>query len=215
MAEILGLGTTHAPTLWRIPEEMTLSLRRTLGGRKLAPRIRDPANWPEGMRAEWSDDQDAAAGREYNRRVFAATRELRARLDAFKPDLVVIYGDDQYENFIEDVVPPFCIYIMDEMRSTPFAPGPLGGEPRRNVWDEPNDKVFVHQGHSRAARYLINHLRDEGMGMHLPYAYRLRADRCGADARGGVAQAGFRSRWPSRTILRPLPCSWRRTNRAP
>lgn len=89
MAEILGLGTTHAPTLWRIPEEMTLSLRRTLGGKNLAPHMREPANWPEGMRAEWSNDQGAAAGREYNRRVFAATRELRARLDAFKPDLVV------------------------------------------------------------------------------------------------------------------------------
>ena len=172
MAEILGLGTTHAPTLWRIPEQMTMSLRRTLGGKKLAPHMREPANWPEGMRAEWADDQGTAAGREYNRRVFAATRELRARLDAFKPDVVVVYGDDQYENFVEDVVPPFCIYAMDEMRSLPFAPGALGNELRPNVWGEPNDKEFVHRGHSRAARYLLNHLRDEGM--HLPYAYRLR-----------------------------------------
>jgi len=79
MAAIMGLGTTHAPTLWKIPEEMTSSLRRTLAGKNLAPHMRDPRSWPEAMRAEWADDQGTAAGREYNRRCFAATRD-RPRL---------------------------------------------------------------------------------------------------------------------------------------
>ena len=26
----------------------------------------------------------------------------------------MIFADDQYENFREDVLPPFCIYAMDE-----------------------------------------------------------------------------------------------------
>ena len=50
----------------------------------------------------------------------AAMRTVRQHLDAFAPDLVVIFGDDQYENFIEDIVPPFCIYIVDQMASRPF-----------------------------------------------------------------------------------------------
>lgn len=172
MAQIIGLGTTHAPTLWKIPAEATGSLRRTLAGKNLPPHLRDPRNWPEPMQAEWAGDQGAAAGREYTRRTFAATRTLRARLDAFKPDLVIIYGDDQYENFIEDIAPPFCIYAMDEMRSLPFAAGIASSEPRPNVWNESGDTEFVHKGHSRAGRYLLNCLRDEGM--HLPYAYKLR-----------------------------------------
>jgi Catalytic LigB subunit of aromatic ring-opening dioxygenase len=172
MAEIMGLGTTHAPTLWKLPEEMTSSLRRTLAGKNLAAHMRDPRNWPEGMRVEWADDCGTAAGREYNRRCFAATRELRARLDAFKPDLVIIYGDDQYENFVEDIVPPFCIYIVDEMHSLPYAAGPASPKPRPNVWNEPGDASFKHNGNSRAGRYLINYLRDQEI--HMPYAYRLR-----------------------------------------
>src|SRR5690349_23527395 len=88
MAEILGLGTTHAPTVCKVPEDATNSLRRTLAGKKLPPHLRDPRNWPEPMQAEWADDKGAAAGREYTRRCFEATRRLRARLDAFKPDLV-------------------------------------------------------------------------------------------------------------------------------
>jgi hypothetical protein len=172
MAEIIGLGTTHAPTIWKIPEEMTSSLRRTLAGKNLPPHLRDPRNWPDAMRTEWADDQGTAAGREYNRRCFAATRELRARLDAFKPDLVIIYGDDQYENFVEDIVPPFCIYIIDDLHSLPYAAGPASPTPRLNVWNEPGDIVFKHKGHARAGRYLINHLRDQEI--HVPYAYRLR-----------------------------------------
>jgi len=170
MAEIIGLGTTHAPSIYRVPEEMTGVIKRTLAGKKLDPKMRDPRNWPEPMQAEWGNDEGTAAAREYTRRTFEATRKLRARLDQFKPDLVILYGDDQYENFVEDIVPPFCIYIMDEFKSLPFAG--QDGEPRRNVWNEPGDIVFTQKGHPRAGRYLVNYLRDQEV--HVPYAYRLR-----------------------------------------
>jgi hypothetical protein len=37
-------------------------------------------------------------------------------LDAFRPDAAVIWGDDdQHENFVDDVIPPFCVLgKMDE-----------------------------------------------------------------------------------------------------
>jgi hypothetical protein len=170
MAEILGLGTTHAPSIYKLPGEMTNTIKRTLAGKKLDPKMRDPRNWPEPMRAEWGDDDGASAAREYTRRTFEATRKLRARLDEFKPDLVILYGDDQYENFVEDIVPPFCVYLMDEFRSLPFA-GP-DGEPRRNVWNLPGDWSVTQKGHPQAGRYLVNYLRDQEI--HVPYAYRMR-----------------------------------------
>ena len=83
MAEILGLGLTHAPTLTRVPAEMTQSLRRTLAGKNLPPHLKDPQNWPEKMREDWGSDQGATSGAALRERVFAASRELRARLDAF------------------------------------------------------------------------------------------------------------------------------------
>ena len=33
----------------------------------------------------------------------------RAALDAFNPDFVLMWGDDQYENFREDIIPAYCI----------------------------------------------------------------------------------------------------------
>lgn len=172
MADILGLGMTHYPGLYRHEADMTWTLKRTLDGKRLPAHLKDPANWPAPMRAEWSDDDGAVAARGHRDRCFAAMRVLRQRLDAFRPDLVVIFGDDQYENFVEDIVPPFCVYIVDEMASRPFAVPAATVLPRPNYWNEPKDKVFHHRGHPEAARFLTNRLAAAGVA--LPYAYRLR-----------------------------------------
>ncbi len=172
MADILGLGMTHYPGLYRAAEDMTSTLYRTLNGKRLPAHLKDPANWPAPMREEWSNDDGAAAGRAHRERCFSAMRKLRARLDAFKPDLVVIFGDDQYENFVEDIVPPFCVYIVDEMQSRPYATPNAVNLPGPNFWNEPKDKVFHHRGHTEAGRYLANRLM--ATATPIPYAYKLR-----------------------------------------
>lgn len=172
MADILGLGLTHYPGLYRADADMTATLFRTLNGKRLPQAMKDPANWPAAMREEWSNDEGAAAARAHRTRCFAAIRKLRERLDAFKPDLVVIFGDDQYENFIEDIVPPFCIYIVDEMQSRPYDVPNARALKHPNFWNEPAEKVFTHRGHVDAGRYLANRLMSEGRPV--PYAYKLR-----------------------------------------
>ncbi len=172
MAEILGLGMTHYPGLYRHESDMTATLHRTLNGKRTPAHLKDPANWPAPMREEFGNDNGAASARVHRERCFAATRIVRQRLDAFRPDLVVIFGDDQYENFVEDIVPPFCIYIVDEMQSRPFDIPAATSLPRPNYWSEPKGTLFRHRGHPTAARYLSNRLMEAGLP--LPYAYRLR-----------------------------------------
>ena len=67
------------------------------------------------MRREWADDGGTAAAAGAPRG--AARGHLarcRAALDAFQPDVLVVWGDDQYENFREEVVPPFCVLAYDD-----------------------------------------------------------------------------------------------------
>jgi Catalytic LigB subunit of aromatic ring-opening dioxygenase len=175
MAELLGVGLTHYPGLNMLDEDMSIFLRRTLSGKRIPDRIKDPHNWPEEMRLEWDGDAGAAAGRAHRERCFAAIRTLRSRLDVFQPDFVVIFGDDQYENFVEDIVPPFCIYALDAMESRPFDLDSDSTMPRHNIWNEGPETVFRHRGHPRAARFMLNRLCEQGM--HLPYSYRLRYRR--------------------------------------
>jgi len=124
------------------------------------------------MRAEWGSDGGARAAHLHRERCFTAFGAVREKLDRFQPDFVLIFGDDQYENFVEDIVPPFCLYILDEIESRPFEMENNAAQKQVNIWKEGSRTVFRHRGHADGARFIANRLCDEGT--HLPYAYRLR-----------------------------------------
>jgi len=164
VAEILGLGITHQPPLATEPVK-PLSLRLTLQDPGLPEALRTPDGWPENMRREWGTDEGAAHAREHRAAIVAALREARAVLDEFRPDVIVVWGDDQYENFREDVIPAFCILAYDRVVFAPWENGPPA-----NHWDEPKDKSFVVDGHQAAAKYLAGRLLSDGFDV--AYAYR-------------------------------------------
>lgn len=51
----------------------------------------------------------ADPGESVARRVDDALREAREFVDAFDPDLVVIFGPDHYQGFRYELMPPFCV----------------------------------------------------------------------------------------------------------
>jgi hypothetical protein len=170
MGEILGIGMTHAPHLQFTDENMANVLRRVLKNERTPAEMKDPKNWPAGMRAEWDNDQGLSAARRHRAALLEGVRAARAALDAFRPDFVLIWGDDQYENFREDVIPPFCIYAFDEVDWAPFkASDGLGAD--SNVWNEPTDTVIKISGHREAANFLAQRLL--GSGFDVTWSYRL------------------------------------------
>jgi hypothetical protein len=112
MAEILGLGVTHSPLLVGTDERMAGIFERVLNSPRLPPAARDPANWPPQMRQEWADHQAGRAAGAHRHRAIEGFRAVRAALDAFNPDFILIWGDDHYENFREDGVAPFCASLV-------------------------------------------------------------------------------------------------------
>ena len=165
MAAILGLGVTHSPLLAGRDEDMARILRRVLQDPALPERYRRPEGWPEPMRREWGADDGLGAARRHRAAVVPWFREARRRLDDFAPDLVVIWGDDQYENFKEDIIPPFCVLAYDAIEHRPWTHVPWS-----NVWDEPKDSTFVYKGHRPAAKALVTGLLEEGFDVS--YAYK-------------------------------------------
>ena len=160
MGEILGLGVTHGPYVLYPEASMANFLRRNLASPKTPPELRDPRNWPAGMQAEWGDDEGLKSAYTHRQQLVDGFRRTREVLDRFNPDVVLIWGDDQYENFHEDVVPAFCVYIEDEFLCKPFArPGGLGTA--ENVWGVDGDWELRVPGHRQAARELAEHLLGE------------------------------------------------------
>lgn len=167
MAEILGVGVTHFPP-GLVPEELKPwpLVRMLKSDPRIPEQMKDTANWPEPMRREWGGDEGLAAHKVHKARIFDAFRKIRAEIDAFRPDLIVMWGDDQYENFKEDIIPPFCVLAYDQLVFRPYEE--LRGKP--NIWGEPADKVFTHPGHHQAGRYLARRLLEQDIDMS--YAYK-------------------------------------------
>jgi len=73
------------------------ALRWTLQDPDLPEALRDPSGWPDKMRAEWADDAGAAAAARHRSALVEGCCRVRATIDEFQPDALLIVGDDQYE----------------------------------------------------------------------------------------------------------------------
>jgi hypothetical protein len=125
---------------------------------------KDPWSWPAEMRQEFGEDAGLTAAIQHRERLVQGFRKLRQAIDAFQPDFLLIWGDDQYENFKEDIIPAFCVLAWDDIECQP-----LRGR-RSNPWGEPADKVFTYTGCPQAGRYLTGKLLEQGIDM--AYAYK-------------------------------------------
>jgi hypothetical protein len=165
MSEILGLGITHYPGL--IPRlARPGSLRNLLNDPGLPARYQTPEGWPDAMRREWANDEGAAFAEEHRQAVKAEMLKARAVLDEFQPDFVVVWGDDQHENFRDDIIPSFCVLAYDGVDVQPWSKP--GAPP--NVWGEDPNTTFHIRGHREAAKYLASRLIEQHFD--ISYAYR-------------------------------------------
>ena len=165
MGEILGLGVTHYPPLIGLDENMAGILRTVLKDPGLPERYRDPAGWPEPMRREYGADAGTASAAAHRASLVRHFRHARTLLDDFRPDVIVIWGDDQHENFTDDVIPPFCVLAYDQIEAR-HRPRDVAAP---NVWGEGPDTVFRIQGHREAGKFLARRLLEQGVDM--AYAY--------------------------------------------
>ncbi|MGH9920533.1 MAG: hypothetical protein ACRD6W_16890, partial [Nitrososphaerales archaeon] len=107
MGELLLAGVTHYPDLNYPDPQMANLLRIALADPATPEEEKDPARWSEPMRDDWLHYERSA--KRHRAELVENFRKVRAAMDEFDPDVVVLWGDDQYENFHEDIIPPFCI----------------------------------------------------------------------------------------------------------
>ena len=163
MGEILGLGITHQPTL-TAKQLRPVALRRALADPLLPEAWRNGSAWPPKLREEYADDGGLAACESHRQKLIAEFAKVRKALDDFKPDVVVVWGDDQYENFKEDVMPQFCVSAVDEF--TLALPQPAD---QPNAWGDPPGSTLPVRGHKAAGKYLAGALIEEDFDVAWAY----------------------------------------------
>ena len=123
MAEIvLGMWTTHGPTLNTTPDQWVGRLKADLArkhwfkGEELTFDELVERRAPEKISEKFTD---AERQRRYDS-CQAAIAVLGEQWDAANPDICVILGNDQRELFLEDVQPTFTIYHGDSFYNVPL-----------------------------------------------------------------------------------------------
>ena len=213
MAEILGLGLSHYPPLCSPDAQMAGILRTTLKDPGIPAQHKDPLAWPAAMQAEWGADQGAAAAAVHRAAMVAQFRRARATLDAFKPDIVLIWGDDQYENFREDVIPAYTVCAFGDLDLYPWrhAQGSSmmeGG--KANAWGEGPDKHYRLRGRRDIAKHLASGLITAGFDV--AYAYQpLHHPSLGHAFTNAILYLDYdRIGWDYPTIAFPINCYGRK-----
>jgi aromatic ring-opening dioxygenase catalytic subunit (LigB family) len=104
MANLVGcFAMSHGPQLMLDPDHWNLL------------RMREAEKLPDKPELE-SETEDVKWQKW--RRCNDAIAELRQKLEASRPDVIVLVGDDQHENILDDNTPPFTIFIGAEAEAT-------------------------------------------------------------------------------------------------
>jgi hypothetical protein len=169
MAEIQLLGMTHYPPFAWADPYMSGIHHRILADPDIPAEAKDPAGWPEPMRAEWGEDGGRSSAPGHRAALIAGFDRVRQALDGFNPDVVLVWGDDQYENFKEDIVPAFSVLAYPDRVVHPYRTGV--GKAFPSYWaDENEDHAIEIKGRPDIARQLAAGLLESGFDV--AYAYR-------------------------------------------
>ena len=83
----------------------------------------------------------------------AAIGKLRETIAASRPDVIIVIGDDQHENLVDDNMPPFTIYMGDEAEASVSL---------RYLNQPKSENRTTYPVHSKMGEALVDSLMDEG-----------------------------------------------------
>ena len=139
MANLIACAAmSHAPQLMLNPDYWHL-----LNNRERERLPNKPGLEQETPEIKWS---------KWNRCI-AAIEKLRAKIDALHPDVLIVVGDDQHENLVDDNMPPFTIYTGDEAEASVSL---------RYLNQPRAENRSRYRVASKLAEALLNGLMDEG-----------------------------------------------------
>jgi aromatic ring-opening dioxygenase catalytic subunit (LigB family) len=138
MANLIGCAAmSHAPQLMLNPDYWHLLNNRQ--GERLPDKPGLEKETPEVRWAKWNS-------------CVAAIGKLRETIEALRPDVIIVVGDDQHENLVDDNMPPFTIYMGQEAEAS------VSLRYLNQPKSENRTKYRVHAGMAKA---LIDSLMDE------------------------------------------------------
>jgi 3-O-methylgallate 3,4-dioxygenase len=139
MAKLVGcVAMSHGPQLMLNPDQWGL-----LNNREKERLPEKPGLENETAEVKWNKWRGC----------MAAIDQLREKVAAFEPDVLIVIGDDQHENLVDDNMPPFTIYMGQEAEASVSL---------RYLQQRKSENRTKYQVDANLAKELIDGLMDEG-----------------------------------------------------
>jgi Catalytic LigB subunit of aromatic ring-opening dioxygenase len=139
MANLAGcVAMSHGPQLMLNPDQWGLLKNRESEGLPDKPGLENETSEVKWMK--WHGCMDAIA-------------TLRQKLNELRPDVLIVVGDDQHENLVDDNMPPFTIYMGDAVEASVSL---------RYLKQPKSENRSRYRVPARMAEGLISGLMDEG-----------------------------------------------------
>ena len=139
MANLVGCAAmSHAPQLMLNPDYWHLLNTRQ---NERLPNKPDMEKETQDVKwSKWNGCMDAIG-------------KLRAKIDALHPDVLIVVGDDQHENLVDDNMPPFTIFVGAEVEASVSL---------RYLNQAKSENRTKYRVDAKMAEALVNGLMDEG-----------------------------------------------------
>ena len=159
---VLGFGSSHAPQLRLRADKWPAMIEKDRND----PRF-DYQAVLEGVKPDMESELTPEVMKLRDESNHRALGILRAKLDEAKPDIIVILGDDQHEQYFEDNMPMFSIYRGE---SLPIRERKRVGDPKlraawqNSTWNQTADraKETDHPAAPEFAEHVIHTLVEGG-----------------------------------------------------
>lgn len=172
---VLGFATSHGPQLRMTPDKWSLLLEKDTNDPRFdyqALLARDLPGIADEITQEKFDERYAACHR--------ALGVLKNTVAEVSPDMIVVIGDDQHEQFLEDNMPMFSVYYGDALpvrerrgpsRDTALQQAWAKG-PR--AWTDAQDPMAdaSQPAHPELARHIIEHCVQSGVDLAVTNSLR-------------------------------------------
>lgn len=154
MAKIVSvMCMSHSPYLFAGPEDWE---------RARAARAAIPDAFDSSVPIDSAEENTAK-----QQRCVDAMARLRAVVESSRPDVILVFGDDQLEQFSFQNFPALCLFTGDRFsgyKLSPYAGLPIPGRPR-----DKNPRTKEHwvelEGHPELARHLMTDLMRQGFDL--------------------------------------------------
>lgn len=161
MGEIFGIGTSHVPYLMSAPENM-VRLRQMIG--KMVERLEGrPFQDPPEALAQLGENP-MEVGKEHHRLHWQAFARLKAYIDEVSPDAILLIGDDQAQCFQANNLPPYAIYVGNQVDAKPFYMSRFPGDAEyiQQTWGVAPDHRYLWPCHSELSVAIRDELLRSG-----------------------------------------------------